>query len=390
MPVDSPHAHFPAPVRLPFMSTDTLRLFAGSLGRTAGAGSLVLASEVVIPRRYTSGSLTLDAVLGGGWPGNQWSEVIGENSSGKTSTVLKTVAANQRLDPEFTVFWAGAEQFEPGWAAKLGVDVSRVVVTSERSMETVLDMMLVAARERIFDMIVLDSYPALIPADEMEEKSIGDAHVAPGARTFNKFWRRMGESGARSFDGTERPYFGIIMNQWRAKVGGWSPQGTPRTTLGGQGKDYAFYARVDVVRTGWITEEWPGYGKPVKVAQQIRYSTIKNKSASPQATGSADFYIRNARSGLRMGSFDTAAEHVEAAVMYGAVIKRGGWYVFGGQKWQGKPALTDAVREDTGLQEAIAAEVLKMAADPSLIPAHAHISGEEDITPPPRRLRRPS
>lgn len=372
-------------------STEALRLLAASVhSRKSGNDSLVLASDIVMPRRYTSGSLTLDVVLGGGWPGNQWSEVIGEPSSGKSSTVLKTVAANQRLDPEFTTFWVGAEQFEPEWAATLGVDVSRIVVTPVRSMETVLDMMLVAARERIFDLIVLDSYPALLHSDEAEEKAIGDIHVASGARTFNKFWRKMGEAGARAWNGTERPYFGIIMNQWRDKVGGWSPQGTPRTTLGGHGKDYAFYVRLDVARTGWVTEDWPAHEKPVKVAQQISYRTIKNKSASPQSAGSVDFYIRNARNGIRIGEFDIAADCAETAILFGVASKRGGWYVFGDRKWQGKPNFKDAIREDEDLREAIGAEVLKLTADPSLISGHAYVKDEEEMTPPPRRGRRTS
>lgn len=370
------------------MSDAALRAFEASVGRKAGHGSLVLASEIVIPRRFPSGSLTLDVVLGGGWPGNQWSEVIGSESSGKTSTVLKTVAANQHLDPAFTTFWVGAESFEPGWARRLGVDTSRVVVTTERSMETVLDMVLVAASERIFDCIVIDSYPALIPADEAEEKTIGEAHVASGARTFNKFWRRVGEAGARAWDGTERPFFGIFMNQWRDKVGGWSPQGTPRTTLGGHGKDYAYYVRLEVTRTGWITEDWPGHEKAVKVAQQINYKTIKNKSDSPQSTGSVDFYVRNARNGLLMGDFDTAAEYAEIAILFGVIAKKGGWYTYDGQQWNGKPKLRDAIREDAGLQKTIAADVLKLTEDPSLIPGHAYIKDDPETSPPPRRVRR--
>ena len=35
--------------------------------------------------RITSGSLALDAMLGGGFPANQWNEIIGDESSGKTT-----------------------------------------------------------------------------------------------------------------------------------------------------------------------------------------------------------------------------------------------------------------------------------------------------------------
>jgi recombination protein RecA len=361
---------------------DTLRTLSAATTRLGG-GKLIRASDIVPAPRFPSGSLTLDVVLGGGWPGNQWAEVIGDYSSGKTSTVLKTVAANQRANPQFETFWLAAEQFEPGWAQTLGVDTSRVIVSQERCMDVAFEIAVAAVREQLFDLIVIDSYPALIPAEEAAEKSFSDSHVAAGARAFSKFWRKISES-APSLDGSDRPYFGLILNQWRDKVGGWSPHGTPRTSPGGYQKDYQCYVRLEVARTGWVSEQWPLHDKPVKVAQQITYRTIKNKSDSPQASGSVDFYIRNARNGLRIGDYDTAAEYAEMAILFGVVVKNGGWYTFGTGKWNGKPRLKEALRDDPALRDAIAAEVLKRTADPSLIPGDAYISSQEHIVPPRR------
>ena len=366
------------------MTDDALTAFTAALGKKTG--SMAYASQLVVPRRYTSGSLTLDVVLGGGFPGNTWSEVIGPSSSGKTSTILKCVAANQKLDPEFTVFWVGAELFEPEWARKLGVDTDRVVVTSERTMETVLDMVLVAASERIFDCIVVDSYPALVPLAE-SEGALGDLQVASGARVFSKFWGKIGEAGARAYDGTERPFFGIFMNQWRAVIGGFSPRGTPKTTPGGQHKDYAYYVRLDVTRAGWITENWPNYEKPVAVGQEIIYTTIKNKTASPRLNGTVKFFFRDSHtSPIRAGDYDTAEEYGKLAVLFGVVIKRGGWYYYDDQKWNGMPRLKDALREDKNLQDRISADVMKMVENPSLVPGYAYTQADTE-TPPPSRGR---
>ena len=364
---------------------DALAAFTAALGKKTG--SMAYASQLVVPRRYTSGSLTLDVVLGGGFPGNAWSEVIGPSSSGKTSTILKCVAANQKLDPDFCTFWVGAEMFEPEWARTLGVDTDRVVVTSERTMETVLDMVLVAASERIFDCIVVDSYPALVPLAE-SEGALGDLQVASGARIFSKFWGKAGESGARAYDGTERPFFGIIMNQWRSVIGGFSPRGTPKTTPGGQHKDYAYYVRLDVARAGWITENWGNHEKPVAVGQEIVYTTIKNKSASPRLNGTVKFYFRDSQaSPIRAGDYDTAEEYAKLAVLFGVVLKRAGWYYYGDAKWNGMPRLKDALREDVTLQDQVATEVMKIAADPSLASGYAYVPAEPETAPVPMRGR---
>src|SRR4051812_36855348 len=55
--------------------------------------------------RCTSGALSLDVALGGGWPMNQWVEVIGPESSGKSLAIAKTIAANQARDKEWTALW---------------------------------------------------------------------------------------------------------------------------------------------------------------------------------------------------------------------------------------------------------------------------------------------
>src|SRR6476620_4323645 len=60
---------------------------------------LVYASEIPSFRRVTTGSLSFDLALGGGWPLNCWNEIIGNESHGKTVIVLKTLAANMAIDP---------------------------------------------------------------------------------------------------------------------------------------------------------------------------------------------------------------------------------------------------------------------------------------------------
>lgn len=66
------------------------------LNKKYGAETVVLGSDITQHGgRITTGSLAVDVALGGGWPTNQWHEIIGEASHGKTAIALKTIAANQ-------------------------------------------------------------------------------------------------------------------------------------------------------------------------------------------------------------------------------------------------------------------------------------------------------
>ena len=108
-----------------------------NINKQFGDNTVILGSEIRkdYMSRMPSGSLALDVVLGGGWPANQWHEIVGEASNGKTAIALKTIAANQKRDPNFTTVWIAAEQWVPAYAEMCGVDVSRIYVVSTNVME---------------------------------------------------------------------------------------------------------------------------------------------------------------------------------------------------------------------------------------------------------------
>jgi recombination protein RecA len=325
---------------------------------------LVSADKLVVPKRFPTGSIATDVIMGGGLPGNQWTEVVGKSSAGKTFLAHKAVAANQALDPAFTALWVSAEPYNEEWADALGVDNSRVVVVPTQQMETALQVMLEGLECKEFDGIILDSFPALLPSEEAL-KAMDEFTTAVGARTLGKFVRKAGESGRRKFDGTERPFFGIIINQYRDLIGGFAKFGTPQTTPGGHGKDYFYYMRVEVSRKEWIKEKRPGIDDPVIVGQTQVVKTIKNKSAAPQQRTEIDLFVRRcvARN-LNRGDYDVAAEYFTVGRALQIIGQRGGYYSYGGQQWQGKDAVKDAIRSDASLRDSLRAEVLEAAADP--------------------------
>lgn len=317
-------------------------------------------------QRFTSGSLSLDVALGGGFPANKWVEVVGHESAGKTAMVYKTLAANMALDPDYSCFWLAAEHYDYDQAKALGVDNSRVIVSPVQEMELGLTLLLEAVESRAVTCIVLDSYPALI-ADEENEKGMDDFVVAIGARLMSKFVKKAGPASQRNPLGNDPAFHGFIINQYREKVGAYSPNAfsKPQDTPGGRAKNYFFYARIEARRDEYITEKRPGFSQPVKVGQRIRYTTIKNKSSAPQQRAYVDFYFRGAPFlGFRRGDYDLGQEYVEQGIVFNIVRKNGSWLEYGTEKWQGKAKMIEAVRADPHLADALRRDVLEVVADP--------------------------
>jgi recombination protein RecA len=146
---------------------ESLDSIISAINKKYGENIIVQGNQVKeeVPR-ITTGILAYDLMLGGGWPANQWSEIIGDESSGKTALAYKTIAANQALDPEWVAMWIAAEEFVPDYAKAIGVDLDRLWVVETNIMEQVYDLIIRAMENRAVDCIILDSLPALVPGDE--------------------------------------------------------------------------------------------------------------------------------------------------------------------------------------------------------------------------------
>ena len=337
------------------MINDEARKVLAQLNKKFGDGVVVLASDIrpdLIPR-ITSGSTTLDYVLGGGFPGNQWNELVGEPSHGKTALALKTIAANQRLNPDYTTVWVAAEQWVPDYALMCGVDMERVIVIETSIMEEAYQAVIQFAESKSVDAIVIDSLPALSPMPEME-KDMSEATVGRGALLTNKFFRVVGTAMKRSLVEDERPVLGLIINQYRMKIG--VMHGDPRTTPGGEGKNYAFFTRCEVRRDEWI-EIGSGNSK-TRVGQRIKVRTLKNKTAPPQRVAYFDFYFAEGGN-CAPGEFDFAKEIASLAVVMGYIERKGGWFYYGERKWQGIESVITSLREEIDLKEEIQKKVLE-------------------------------
>ena len=289
----------------------------------------------------STGVLAYDLALGGGWAANQWNEIVGEESSGKTAIAYRTIAANQQRDPEWLALWVAAEEYVPDYAASFGVDLERLWVVETNEMESALELVLKAVENRAVDCVVIDSLPALVTETEVN-KSMDEASVATGAQILSRFFKKCAKAQRRSLTSDDRPCTLLAINQWRDKIG--VMYGDPRTTPGGKAKNYYYFTRVEVRRDEWISE---GSKLDTRVGQTIKMRVMKNKTYRPQQIAQADFYFADTH-GFRKGEFDTVKDIVNVAL---ALELFEGRYKFEGERIANKKEeLYDIVRQDLGLQ----------------------------------------
>ena len=333
------------------MNAELLKTIA-KLNKKLGDETIILGKDIREDSigRMTTGSLALDVILGGGFPTNQWHEIVGEASNGKTAIALKTIAANQKRDPNFTAVWVAAEQWVPSYAEMCGVDMSRVYVVATNIMEEAYEAVLELVGTKEVDCVVIDSLPALVPMAE-DEKNMDEATVGRGALLTGKFFRKVGKASKRSLTEAERPFIGLVINQYRMKIG--VMYGDPRTTPGGEAKNYAFFTRIEVKRDDWL-EVGTGQEKK-RVGQTIKVRTLKNKSAPPSQTAYLDFYFDDGN--CAAGEYDFAKEIVALGILNKVITRAGAYYSYGDRKWQGSDAVVNSIREEIDLKEALDRDV---------------------------------
>ncbi len=323
---------------------------AAKLNKKMGENIITVGSQVKTIDRLPTGSIGLDIALGGGWPKGHWSEVIGYETSGKTVLALHTIAENQRRDSNFTVLWVAAEEYVADWAAKNGVDNSRIFLVESNIMEVCYQAVIEYAGSGTVDLIVIDSYPEMVALGE-SDRAMDEDTIALGARTTGQFFRKVNAAMRRSGEEEEsaRLVTGLFINQWRDQVG--VTHGDPRITPGGKAKNYAFFSRVEVRRTEWLT------ANKVVVGQRMVTKAVKNKLSPGRREAAFNFY----NDGEMAGQIDHFTEIFDVGCDLDVFSLAGSWYTFNGERYQGKEKLKVALDADPELRRLAEGAVLTAA-----------------------------
>ena len=213
-----------------------------------------------------TGSLALDAALGiGGVPRGRIIEIYGPESSGKTTLSLEILAEAQAMGG-VVAFIDAEHALDPGYAARIGVDIDEVLISQPDTGEQALEICDMLVRSGAIDVVVVDSVAALVPRAEIEGE-IGDTTVGLQARLMSQALRKLAGSLAKSKTTC------IFINQLREKIGVMF--GNPETTPGGRALKFFSSVRMDIRRIDSIKKNGDVIGN------RVRVKVVKNKVAPP-------------------------------------------------------------------------------------------------------------
>jgi recombination protein RecA len=299
-----------------------------------GKGSIMKMGEGniaddIIP--VSTGSLGLDIALGiGGLPRGRVVEIYGPESSGKTTLCLHIVAEIQKAGG-VAAYIDAENALDPGYAAKLGVNVPDLLISQPDTGEQGLEITDMLVRSGGVDLIVIDSVAALTPKAEIEGE-MGDQLPGLQARLMSQALRKLTSNIKRTNT------LVIFINQIRMKIGVMF--GSPETTTGGNALKFYASVRMDIRRTGAIKNGDEVIGNETKV------KVVKNKVAPP---------FREARFDILYGEgISREGEIVELGVEHKIVEKSGAWYAYKGEKiGQGKDKSREFLRANPALAQEI-------------------------------------
>jgi len=295
----------------------------GSDGLFEGNGSFIEPA-----RPESTGSPALDEAIGiWGWPKGRLIQVAGHESSGKTLISLMAIREWQRKAPHNWALFIDAEYtFDPSWAERLGVDLSRLrIMKTNDGVEIferlcgkphkepgkpkvkkgILDLVIEqgGADKSGLGIIVLDSVAAVVPPQE-EASEVGKQNVAALARFLTPELRRIVPILADS----QVVFIGI--NHLKTTIGQY---GDPETSPGGKAWFFHCSLMVNVARIK--REDCRIYDNTKElVGHRIRAKIGKNKTAPPFREAEMDI--------LYLGGFTNRHTEIkDLAVKYGIVTR---------------------------------------------------------------------
>lgn len=303
-------------------------------------------------------SFGLNRALGGGLPYGRQVLVWGNKSSGKSSFCMQLIAEAQKEGK--VCAWIDVEMsYDPAWATRLGVDTSKLIVSTARSVNDMSDTSKALVSAGV-DIIVVDSITSLLPASYFEK-----------GKTEVKDLENTKQIGAESKDlggayksinyvnNRVKPTLFIIISQERNMI-------TPTYTKGGPTGGHAtkFYSSTIIRLFSSESENQAIKGKiqvgdkliEEFVGRKVRWEVEFSKTSAGFKEGMYDFYFSGDEVGV-----DTVGDIVDTAESLGFLERSGAWYKLeDGEKIQGRDNMVARVREDLDLQDALVAKVLSV------------------------------
>jgi recombination protein RecA len=269
------------------------------------------------PAFISTGSITLDYALGGGFALKRTHEIVGPEGMGKTSLLNLTIANFQRQFPDRAAAIIDMEQaFDFEWAVKLGVDISeeRFFHLYPNDSEDVSDQISMLLRSGEVGLVGIDSIGGMESRAAFEKKAEESA-MGKNAQVISRMVKRVAGL-AREHNAAV-----IFINQYRANIG--SPRGGEKPA-GPSALKYNTTTQIKMSRTSEptkkvsITDAVSKAPAELEVGRQLRVKVARHK-IFPQGRV-ADFWFFNvATDKFGPVGIDRADEAITLGIATGAI-----------------------------------------------------------------------
>lgn len=319
-------------------SKDSLKLALEKLEKDYGVGTVISAGFK--PQFYdiiSSGSLELDIALGvGGWARGKIVELIGWESSGKSTLTYEAIAQAQNKNIK-CVLIDGEHSFDPKYAKAIGVNVEDLIINQPDYGEQGYDVALKLMETGKIGLVVIDSQTALRPKKEIDGE-VGASQLGLHARLMSEVMPKILGAAARN------NVLVIFISQLREKIGVMF--GSPETTNGGHA--LKFYAHVRARCSKTVLKEGDD-----AVSNKTTVKIIKNKLAPP---------FRIAEFNIVYGvGVDRMSELIKVASDLNVINKSGSWYSYGDSKiGQGSEAVATFLSDNPEVANEIRTKVMNL------------------------------
>ena len=289
----------------------------------------------------SSGSLSLNKALGGGWAKGRIVSLYGLESSGKSTIALHTAAECQK-EGKIVVYIDSEFAMDEAYANKLGVDTSEKsglwYLIQPSNGEEAFEIGREFAKSSDVGLIIFDSDTSMLPKAVIDGEA-GEAKLGLAARMFSSMIPTFVKPA------TDSNCVVMVIGQMRQKIG--VLYGDPWTTTCGNALKFYASQRVKVTRSGQTKD-----GDEI-LANGVKCKVEKNKVANP---------FKEAKFNIVFGTgIDKLQEIIDLSIEHDIITKKGaGWMSYGEVKLgQGDTAVKQILNDNPELLDEIKEKLMQ-------------------------------
>lgn len=331
-------------------NTDAIAKLLKDVNKVLGDNTVTTANNLPEVRKVRVFP-SYDYLCGGGIPVGRIIEHVGPAGSFKSGAAYMAAASFQKQEfPTCAENLVGIVDVEgtytKNWGTNFGIDNSRLLLSKPSSLEKAVDLTDFLLRDPNVSLVVFDSMQGTGAAGEVE-KSMEDEQMGINARFWNKAIRKF---LAAMNSNPNKIITLIVINGVYDKVG--FVMGNPETSSNGKQLKYAKTLSVHF-RAGQ-THKLKNPENGVELPSGRHYFLKTSKFKLGVYPLDSEIYVPLSDiDGAERNKPDETHQIIELASKLCLVDKKGSWFYVGEEKFQGKDALIQALREDVAFIDSL-------------------------------------